>query len=98
MRDTDDFFEFLHDDDDGPVILVIQPPYLPTVIKRLERARRPRKLPEQTAALDLVIATIRRIADPKRIDGPCALRAVMDKAAKRDKKFRDALDVIGFER
>jgi hypothetical protein len=61
-----------------------------------------KKLAAQLAAyadaIEIIRFTLPRITDGKPIEGPCDLREVINKAARRDKKFRDALNLTGFER
>jgi hypothetical protein len=49
-------------------------------------------------AVEIIRTTIPKISDPSHTYEPCELREIIDKAAKRDKKFRDALNLTGYER
>lgn len=81
-------------------IFVYQPPYdgVARLLKQLAKARKQKQYADRTDAIDLVSATVKTITAKRTFDGPCALRDVINKAAKRNKKFRDALNLIGFER
>jgi hypothetical protein len=67
-------------------------------LKQLARARKHKQFADRTDAVDLVSDTIKKLTDPKRVYEPCELTDVINKAAKRNKKFRDALNLIEFER
>jgi hypothetical protein len=56
------------------------------------------QLAAYTDAVETISATIPKITDPNHTYEPCELREIINKAAKRDKKFRDALNLTGFER
>jgi hypothetical protein len=43
-------------------------------------------------------STIEEVTANRTFDGPCALREVINKTARRNKKSNAALSLIGFER
>ena len=81
-------------------VIVRQPPHdgVTMVLKQLAKARKLEQFAGRTDAIDLVIATIRKITDGRTFSEPCELRACINAAAKRNKNFRAALDLVEFER
>lgn len=47
-------------------------------------------------ALETLHDTIERVAGNKTFDGPCDFFEALEKAARRDKKFRDAINLTGY--
>ena len=104
----------LAQDDDPEIVTVRQPSYdgVAGTLKELSKLSRAfvivlravpdkelaAKLAAYAEAVELISVTIPRIAGQKHIEGPCDLREIINRAAKRDKKFRDALNRIEFER
>ena len=81
-------------------VIVKQPPYdgVTATLKQLAKARKQKQFAGRTDAIDRVSATIKKITAGRTFDGPCDFGDCIDAAAKRNRKFRDALNLIEFER
>jgi len=81
-------------------MIVRQPPYdgVTRTLRQLARARKHPQFAGRTHAIDLVAATIKKITAGRTFNEPCELRACINRAAKRDKEFGAALDLVEFER